>query len=171
MAERKKLKASLTHDGVETIETALSTLAAKRHDPNTSMIAKEFGLGLALIGAAEVQTKRLIRLGTALEIIESELYSPDRLKLLKPLQLVALYKLSSEAMRDSGKYLADINKTLDWDRMQEHATTLDLLKERVAQEKATGGSVDDNLLIEMASGLLLQMAKQEGVVPELPKHE
>ena len=141
----------------DTIEEAISVLGDQYSEPVLKINAKEYGISMSLVGVAEVQARRLQRISRVLESLEKNLFDPVKVVSLNPGQMLMLYKLASDNMRDSGKFLSDVGKFLNWGRLEDHAVTLQLIKTEMDKKKGDGEEVSDTVIERYASKLLMRM--------------
>lgn len=100
-----------------TIDNALKLVETIPVDFN-SYRTKELGLTLTLFGLAEMQSKRIQKLSTLVFNLEQEVFSTENIRELEPAKLLNLYKLGTEALRDSSQYIKDTIKSVDWTQVE-----------------------------------------------------
>lgn len=98
--------------------------------------SKELGLGVGLIAAAETQVHRLAQLQKTLMATEERLSYLASQGFLENEDLLEFYKIMISNVERSGKFIADVGKTVKWDAIKQELLELETL-----QEKA--GDVDE----------------------------
>ena len=96
-----------------TIDQALKLVSLPGKDLSLWRI-KSLGLRQVLLGLAEVQSLRLSRLSTLVYLIEQQIANKAELGNLEAKQLFALYRLTTESLKDASDYVQSIVKGMDW---------------------------------------------------------
>jgi hypothetical protein len=117
MSDDKSDDKELVVSNKTTIDNALELVNTAPIDFNSWRI-KELGLTLTLFGLAEQQAARIQKLSTLVFNLEQEVFSTENIRELEPAKLLNLYKLGTEALRDSSQYIKDTIKSVDWTQVE-----------------------------------------------------
>jgi hypothetical protein len=107
----------LVVSGTSTIDNALKLVDTQATDFNSYRI-KELGLTLTLLGMAELQAKRIQKLSSLVFNLEQEVFSTENIRELEPAKLLNLYKLGTDALKESSQYIKDTIKSVDWNSVE-----------------------------------------------------
>lgn len=143
---------------------------SREHFPANDL--KDVGMKLSILGMAESHIKRLGRLDRAMNLIEQQLATPDRLAQMPSNELAKLYRLLGTSMEVSQKYVKESLWSVNIGELQEQITEL----------MAGGGSStddSDHSTKEVVADIFRRVstmnqsfpAPQDGMVPEInPEH-
>ena len=142
-----------TTQTVRTIDQALELVAQDNRDLSSWKI-KTLGLRQVLLGLAEVQSLRLSRLSTLVYLIEGEIMKRATLEGLDPRQLFALYRLTTETMKDASDYVQDVVRNVNWSEFESELLLM--------ASSQTGVSANGDTMREAAKDLLAVMSRLMG---------
>ncbi|MDK1290149.1 hypothetical protein [Pseudoalteromonas umbrosa] len=85
---------------------------------------KDLGIKLSILGMSESHIKRMGRLDRAMNMIEQQLATPDRLAQMTTKELTNMYKLLGTSLEVSQKYVKESMWTVNVGELQEQITDL-----------------------------------------------
>lgn len=115
--KRKKLRRDPLSESTEYLKTGKVTF-----DKET-ILKKQLGINLALVGLADDSAQRLQRISQALRFAEDKIFTKEYIQNLSPEDVVALWKLAQSSGDKERSFLAEVRKYLDWNDL---GTQLDL---------------------------------------------
>lgn len=134
---------------------------------------KDVGMKLSILGMAESHVKRLGRLDRAMNMIEQQLATPDRLAQMPSNELAKLYKMLGTSMEVSQKYVKESLWSVNISELQEQLTDL------VAGANTVAGDDSDHSTREVVVDIFRRVSSlgqnfptaQDGSIPEVnPDH-
>jgi len=85
---------------------------------------RELGLNIVLFGLAEMQAKRVSKLGLLVQMIENKLFDEDLIEQLPPDKIMGLYKMTRESLDTSYKYVREVLQGLNWSQFEAQLLTV-----------------------------------------------
>jgi hypothetical protein len=134
---------------------------------------KDVGMKLSILGMAESHVKRLGRLDRAMNMIEQQLATPDRLAQMQSSELAKLYRLLGSSMEVSQKYVKESMWSVNIGELQEQLIDL------VAGANTVAGDDSDHSTREVVVDIFRRVSSlgqsfpnvQSDAIPEVnPEH-
>lgn len=138
----------------------LATLR-KAHDmllkcDQDNLLRKQSAMTLGLVGLAESQVKRFMRLTSSIALIEETLFSPKVLSVLTPDSILNLYTTASKNLEASAGFVENIAKRVDFAALQ-----ADLISDKITSGEMDEVSTEDSTKASQILAKLFAQAAQE----------
>lgn len=100
-----------------TYQKACELIFPSLNAPGDPWKSKGLGLQLSLLNFAEIQSKRIKTLFTNVEKLEIDLFTEESFNTLSIPQKLNLYKLVTQSLSESSKFVGSVLKEFNWDEL------------------------------------------------------
>jgi hypothetical protein len=107
----------LKNEKNRTIDMALELMKSNLNDFDDFKV-KELSFYMVLFGLAEIQADRISRLSNIVKSLENKIFSEEVSGELNTKQLISLYKMSLESLKDSSEYLQSLTSSINWNKVE-----------------------------------------------------